>query len=296
MGTTKTDAAAERKSGVSAAKRISRVMNLLGLITAFGIGFGGLFLVQYRLEREEDELLRSAGEVEIPVHVEVETADAVQVDTEPEKLTDAQLYQAVEWLDNGMESYPHEPWEGQLSMAQALECGDAWLREFLLPRMGADGDGLKEQSVDCYLWTWNLDSEGRETNSLASYWSVWIYSPELEAELTLQASSGQVLRAIVSSSVLTEYQEKDQIREILDDYADSFGLSGGGQAKQILDGGYGEAGNPGVWMQRSVGEEGVYASVTTNSFVISKADAATLEYTEIFSMNLSLGAGQGFGK
>lgn len=290
MGKPKTDSAGEGKRGVSAWKKGSLAINFLGLLAAFGIGFGGLFLVQYRLEQEEAMLLKGAGAVEIPLPVEVEVSDAGEADVEQEKLTEAELYQAVKCLYNGMESYPHEPRSGQLSMAQALNCATDWIKDFLLPHMGMDDLSLQEQSINCYLWTWQEDRTGREMNPSFSYWDVWIYTPGLETELILEASSGQVMRAIVNCSLLTEYQNKDLIREILADYAASFGLPGD---IRILDGRKDSTGASNAWMIQKIGEEGLYASVTTNSFVISKADAALMDYTEIFSMNLSLSTDEG---
>ncbi len=290
MGMRKTDKAGKRTDLISPWRKGGLAMNLAGLAAAFGIGFGGLFVVQYRLEQEEEKLLQGAGSVEIPVSVGVALLDAEE---EREKLTEVQLYEAVQRLNNGTEAYPHEPWEGQLSMTEALKCGVEWIEYFLLPYMENSDFLLQEQSVNCYLWTWQEDLEDDERALLCSYWNVWINAPELEAQLTLQASSGQVLQAIVHSSFLEESQEEDGLKEILADYASSFGLPG---TTRILDGGKGAAENTGFWMIQSVGERGLYASVTTSSIVISWANPASSEYKEIFSMNLSLSTGEGLGQ
>ena len=56
MGMRKTDKAGKRTDLISPRRKGGLAMNFAGLAAAFGIGFGGLFVVQYRLEQEEEKV------------------------------------------------------------------------------------------------------------------------------------------------------------------------------------------------------------------------------------------------
>lgn len=120
----------------------SRLADLLGILAAIAIAFGGLALVEVRLAAEEDRILDAGGEMRI-IQVQTQKMEAQDVDeaaVRQAELTQEELAQAVECLKRGGDRHLHEPQAGQLSMAQAVDCGKGWMEEFLLPRLGLEPD------------------------------------------------------------------------------------------------------------------------------------------------------------
>ena len=266
----------------------SLLLNGAGILAAFGVAFGGLFLVQASLAREANVLLRSGGMVEVPVQQESMTSwEAGQVEVVPARLTQEELKLAVEKLERETEACPHEPWPGQLTLVEAIECGREWMESFLLPHLGMEEYQMPEYNSNCYLWAWQSDVEAGEQNPVFSYWNVWTTAGGLEIDLTLNAVTGQVLRAVLTTGgrMPVEYRGKDKLAALLADYADSFGLGG---HYRILDGTDTMA--SGWQMQQSVGE-GIYAAMETSSVMlaVSTADGHySGENTEIFQLDLRL--------
>lgn len=266
----------------------SLLLNGAGILADFGVAFGGLFLVQASLAREANVLLRSGGMVEVPVQQESMTSwEAGQVEVVPARLTQEELKLAVEKLERETEACPHEPWPGQLTLVEAIECGREWTEGFLLPHLGMEDYLLPEYNANCYLWAWQSDVEAGEENPVFSYWNVWMSVGGLEIGLTLNAVTGQVLRVVLTTGgqVPVEYQGKDKLAALLADYADSFGLGGHYRILDVTD-----IMASGWQMQQSVGE-GIYASMETSSVVIAASGENghySGESTEIFHLDLRL--------
>lgn len=296
MGKGKTEGPRKNRAAC-AGKNAALWSNFLGILLAVGIASGGLLLVHRRLASEEEALLHQGGSVTIQMQSEAMPDQAVEDEgAVPALLTEEQLYLTVKNLEYRVGTYPHEPWEGQLTMGEAARCGMEWIEMFLLPHMGADSldaddFGPEEYSVNCYLWAWQEDAEAGIQDPAASYWNVWVDTRELTVDLTLDAVTGQVLSAYVSSSLVMEYQEKDIIRQLLCDYADSFGLGGkytmfiGGSETPEGDFVYGE-------LRQSIGEKGVYASVNASSVVVAAAEGTYWDTKNIFMIELRLGTNE----
>nr|WP_300659116.1 hypothetical protein [uncultured Acetatifactor sp.] len=204
----------------------SRLADLLGILAAIAIAFGGLALVEVRLAAEEDRILDAGGEMRI-IQVQTQKMEAQDVDeaaVRQAELTQEELAQAVECLKRGGDRHLHEPQAGQLSMAQAVDCGKGWMEEFLLPRLGLEpdeGGEAREYKVGCFLWA--REEESGEAPWL-SYWAVELNAAGIDGMLILNAATGQVMSAAVTVSHPIEYQDRDRIDTLLDDYADSFGI------------------------------------------------------------------------
>lgn len=199
----------------------SRLADLLGILAAIAIAFGGLALVEVRLAAEEDRILDAGGEMRI---IQVQTQKMEAQDVDEAAVRQAELTQAVECLKRGGDRHLHEPQAGQLSMAQAVDCGKGWMEEFLLPRLGLEpdeGGEAREYKVGCFLWA--REEESGEAPWL-SYWAVELNAAGIDGMLILNAATGQVMSAAVTVSHPIEYQDRDRIDTLLDDYADSFGI------------------------------------------------------------------------
>ena len=145
-------------------------VNLLGMITAFGIAAGGLLGVWYWLVQEEAKLMQGGGEVHVLVQGEdMEVQDTLKQGRK--ELSDTHLVWAVEGLKDKTEANPHEPQQGQLSMAQAIEYGKHWMEEFFMPHFGISDYGLEEYKANCYLWSQKIQRKENE-NASCSYWTI----------------------------------------------------------------------------------------------------------------------------
>lgn len=256
-------------------------VNVLGILLAFGAAFGGMFLVRECLLRETEALLGGSGEVLVPFQSAVAAVPPQEADwkeAEREKLTEAELFLAVEGLNGMEEVVPHEPRQGQMAMAQAIEAGREWMEEFFLPHLGIQGGALREYKINCYLWSRQADG----AEPLLSYWSVSLGCQELNAALTLDAVSGQVLAADVAVSAPVEYQDQDSLRALLEDYADSLGVESHSLLTDKRGGG----------MYQSVGGDGVYAALRVSNIAVAfsspEAEEFMGEVMEVFSVHLYL--------
>lgn len=281
-----------RKAAVKGA-----AVNALGIVLAFGAAFGEVFLVQEGLARETAGALRQSGEMRVPVpSAGVQASGMPGIDWEEtgRKLTQEELLAAVAGLEGKGESYPHEPLPGQLSMAQAIECGREWLEDFFMPYLGMSGDDMKEYRINCFLWARRAPDGGEQTqDSLLSYWTVSFGGADLEAGLVLNAASGQVLEASVTVKAPVEYQAQEELMKLFQAYAESFGTT---EDYLFVDA---EGGD----LYQRIGDEGLYAALKTGSIVIDTAkpgggetssyggEASSVQYTELLSLQLYLGHG-----
>ena len=173
----------------------SRLADLLGILAAIAIAFGGLALVEVRLAAEEDRILDAGGEMRI-IQVQTQKMEAQDVDeaaVRQAELTQEELAQAVECLKRGGDRHLHEPQAGQLSMAQAVDCGKGWTEEFLLPRLGLEpdeGGEAREYKVGCFLWAREEDA-GEESGEAPwlSYWAVELNAAGRSEEHTSELQS-----------------------------------------------------------------------------------------------------------
>lgn len=260
-------------------------INLLGVLCALAIAFSGLFLVQGRLLGEQDKLLAGGGLVELP---QIETAGAVEVGDAfvLNQLAEEELLQLVYSLEQKGEVRPHEPLQGQLTMIQAMDCGEVWLEEFFLPHFGLNDLFSGEYKISCYLWTPETAGQDMEAAPWFSCWTVSVSNRNIDASLTLSAVSGQVLDASVSCSAPVPYQDRDSLMTLLEDYAFSFGLE---EDYTLIYSGETDSGAKKLPWYQSIGMNGLYAAIQADNIVVSVADSDTYPlYQEFFNVHLYL--------
>ena len=260
-------------------------INFLGVLCAFVIAFSGLFLVQSRLMGEQDKLLKGGGLVELP---QIETAGTVEVGDALvlNQLAEEELLQLVYSLEQKGEVRPHEPLQGQLTMIQAMDCGEVWLEEFFLPHFGLNDIFSGEYRISCYLWAPETTGQDIEAAPWFSCWTVSISNRNIDASLTLSAVSGQVLDASISCSAPVPYQDGDSLMSLLGDYALSFGPE---EDYTLIYGGETDSGAKKLPWYQSIGDEGLYAAIQADNIVVSVADSDTYSlYQEFFNVHLYL--------
>lgn len=273
----------QNEKSAPASGRSTLWLNLLGILSAFVIAFGGLFLVQSSLAMEEKSFMSGGGLVELHQAVTVETAEGEDISV-PRPLTEEELMQVIKALERGGEIRPHEPGQDQLSMIEAIECGRTWMEDFLMPHLGLSDSILQGYKVSCYLWMPETEEAVAEERSWLSCWTISFSNQNLETRLILNAVSGQVLDASVSSALPVEYQDREHLMTFLEDYAFSFGMT----EDYILV--YSEETESGAkklpWYQ-SIGTQGIFAGINADSVAISVADTDD-SYTEFFNIRLYL--------
>lgn len=257
------------------------LINAAGLLLALAIALGGLLGVWARLTHEEARLLQKSGSVELLVQSEpaqseeIPSAQLMRTPLDQEDLT-----LVIQSLESGQESYPHEPKQDQLSMAQAMEYGRSWVESFFMPHLGMQDFRMAEYKTGCYLWT------TQEEDPLLSYWTVTFSTKHLDAELILNAASGQVLDASVRCSLPTEHMDEEIIMALLNDYASSFDLP---SKYTLTDWETEDAGFNGRTIYQSVGSEGIYAAMKISNIIINNSEPSPdMEDLEILSIRLHL--------
>lgn len=267
--------------------RISRIaVNLMGILSAFGIALGGLFLVQSRLSLEQEKLLQGGGMAELPQTVTTEVSESIAVSLQ-DSLTEEELLQLVHNLEQKEEIQPHEPLEGQLTMVQAINCSEAWLKEFLLSGFAVSDFPAKEYRVSCYLWAPENPGTDLEASPWLSCWTVSLSDQNIDASLTLNAASGQVLDASVSCSASVFSPDSEDLLTLLEKYAASFGLEGDDILISIEDK---DTIAKELLCYQSIGSRGIYAAIQTGSIIFTSAgpDTKTPLYMERFNVHLYL--------
>lgn len=250
-----------QKTKQSPSKKYGRIwINALGILSAFVVAVGGLFLMQYSLDREKDKLLAGGGLVGLPQVERVETEETKDAFV-LRQLTEDELFQLIQGMEHKGEIRPHEPLQGQLTMAQAYDCGLTWMEDFFLPHFGLSSLSDTEYRVDSYLWAPESGGSVEEYPWL-SCWTVSFINQDIEAVLILSAVSGQVLDGAVTCSVPVPYQGKEDLLEALADYAFSFDL---GEDCSIVYSGETESGAKRLPWYWSFGTRGIYAGLDASS-------------------------------
>lgn len=259
-------------------------LNFLGFLSALAVALGGWVLVQGILSMEEKKLLSGGGQIELYREGSIEAAESKDISV-PEPLTEEELVQVIAALESREEILLHEPGREQLSMTEAIWCGMDWMEEFFVPYLGVSDFFLEEYKVGCYLWRPEAGEADAGECPWLSCWTVSFSNQYLEAQLILNAASGQVLDASVSCAAPVEYQDGEHLVKLLGDYAFSFGLK---EDYTLLYSGETESGFKKLPWYQSIGTQGLFAAIDADSVVVSVADAGVSEYTEFFNIHLYL--------
>lgn len=261
-------------------------LNILGILGSFLIAFGGLFLVQGLLAKEETSLLSGDGQIALrqPEAIESEAFGSFSIG---EALPEEELLELTKSLKESEEVWPHEPRQGQLSMVQAIQCCRAWLEDFFMPHLGAADFELAEYTASCCLWTPAARESDGEERPWLSCWTVTLSTQSMEATLILNAVSGQVLDASVSCSSPIEYQNSESLITFLGEYASSFGLT---DDYTIVYRNESESGAKKLPYYQSIGTMGICAAIQADSIVVTSPenDTNVLVYRELFNLRLYL--------
>lgn len=209
------------------------LINGLGIVIALCLALGGLTLMDYLLKEKRERYLSASGGL-----------DQTGLSLEPSKSNSEQTILSKEELKQVLSAMrgrevPHEPLEGQLSMEQAIELGKEWVREYCLEDLGLlSDDEQKYHRMDARLCRRQGTDSMENPNILYSYWMVSLTSREIRADLVMNAVTGQVLDARLTSYTIRAEQDgvsyesvavlsDEAIWKLLERYIASFGLKMG---------------------------------------------------------------------
>lgn len=202
----------------------SKLSIILSALLAFGVAFSGLWIMQYRLEKEKELLLSGKGKVMAGPFLADEEEEREAVFSK--KLTVSELRMVLESLEHG-EKEPHEPAKGQITMEEAIEIVEKWVKEFSENYLKLEGLSLQEyEKISSNLCVNKSEGKVEHTQRmLYSYWTVTLEGKEIKAVVVLNAVTGQILKASLFSYLPEIDFSKADTEQLMDDYIDSFGLT-----------------------------------------------------------------------
>lgn len=172
---------------------------LFSLLAAFVFIFGSMAGMNLILKTRERQLLTQRGTavVESPIQVweaMENTGEGKNGTAGRYTLTESQMENAlINWMAQS-EWRLHDPVEGQLSMEDAIQCGENWLVEMGYARKNRGKPWSVRATLGVPVSGWVPQEQ------LAPYHSFWVINvsdTELEAELVINAVTGQVWEAMV---------------------------------------------------------------------------------------------------
>lgn len=137
-------------------------MNRMHKYTLLCCLFAALFVLgsmagmNFILQKKENRLLQESGteEMEAPVAVwkkpqtDETEASAENAESKEQQLTPEQMEEVIKYRVNATDEVLHEPVSGQISMEEAIACGEQWLVQmgFLEEEYGEEADAGREQT------------------------------------------------------------------------------------------------------------------------------------------------------
>ncbi len=209
--------------------RKGRWIAVLSVVLAAAAAFGGLYGMERLLEEKKHSLLSISGTVAAAYPDAFRNAsgeDAYRyAGTEESALSRDALVDILEHMHLYSWEYLHEPAEGQLSMEQAMDRGKAWLDELSSLYRGSYETSGAYMRIQASLSTGGYDGEtDMETDPAYSCWRLSFTGNDMEAVLTLNSVTGQVLDAAISYFSPESSVAAGREKQLLEWYSSSFGL------------------------------------------------------------------------
>ena len=174
-----------------------RVFDVLGILLAFLAAAGGLFLAKKALDQNRETLLSKTGQVKT-----VLLSDGQEGKEREEAINE--LADVVKTWENEQVEYPHEPGNGQLSMEEAVEISQNWVKNFYKKYRKQQLKGIQDLTKYSKVSA-NLCMKQKEPSKedtfvvMYSYWKVAVVDEITRAEFILNAATGQILDVFMFS-------------------------------------------------------------------------------------------------
>ena len=214
---------------------------------------GGLFVMQEMLARREQRILNRSESIPIVSGEGREAAGSRKTE-----LTPKELVSALKSMESQSGEEAHEPFGNQLSMKDAIEKGTVWLREFYGRYAGVEEEFDSFKKISAVLVAKPED----EKNELNSYWEISYNTNYWEITLWLNAVTGQVLRAVLTSRDV-QMSSFYYVDKFLKNYGKSFSL----KAKNKISSLYIDGDDRNIYAQPM--NHGIYLVFTDADFMVS---------------------------
>ncbi|MCI8326723.1 MAG: hypothetical protein HFI37_02995 [Lachnospiraceae bacterium] len=202
---------------------------VIGTVAAFLVSLciagGGLYIFHLVLEREGQMFLSERGSLKQKSFSEDGERKGQKADVSYEDshvgLSEEELYLVTKNEEDSEMQYPHEPYYGQLSMEEAIQSGETWLKELKKqnPKFSflVDDESLK---ASAYLSRPTIEEDGRiDSERILSIWTLDVYCEKADVILKINAVTGQVLRAYFNiydkEFLLSDDEEKNLLNYLL---------------------------------------------------------------------------------
>lgn len=180
------------------------VGTVLALFLSVGIAVGGLDLLSFVLDREEQVLISQRGREELQKEGEeaggTDASGFVSYSRDQTVLTEEELCEVLENMRYGEMEYPHEPYYGQLTMTQAVDQGRTWLTGLIQKNKNLEWIlGDVGEKVSAYLFREVLENEQvvLEKNRILSHWDLGFAGKNANVNLKMNAVTGQILELYI---------------------------------------------------------------------------------------------------
>lgn len=207
------------------------VGTVLALLLSVGIAVGGLYLLSFVLDREEQVLISQKGKEELQRENgetgEEDGSGSVSYSREQTVLTEDELCEVLKNMKYGEMEYPHEPYYGQLTMTQAVDQGKVWLTELkqkhknLEPVLEDVGD-----KVSAHLSREAMENEQviLGSNRILSHWELGFAGKNSGVNMKMNAVTGQVLELYIWAESIERSITADEREALLNSFVSQFKL------------------------------------------------------------------------
>lgn len=191
-----------------------KVCMLLMLCLSFIVVFGGWFLTKGILNSKADEILSVKGQVIIgnTKTDEGKENSVVREEFVPQSLPEEKMAEVLSVWEAGGREILHEPKAGQADMEQAVDIGKDWITG--MAEHGIVPMECKFDKVNARLCS--LDVQVDFDESLLSFWAIQYVENDVEVNLIIHASSGEVWKASLSMKegdcLLKEYSSEELLK------------------------------------------------------------------------------------
>lgn len=180
------------------------LLTTLGIIFAFLIVFGGWWLTNNLLDKQETAMLSTVGSVKVTAPIDQPVSSGSE--TNYPTLTDSEIYMVLNVWEADVDETPHDPKTGQLNMEQAIDAGKSWLAYFS-EHLIIPSELTVYDKTNAYLCEINMIADTQliktplefrqddtrskeELKPFYSYWTVSFSSEDFNATLIINAATG----------------------------------------------------------------------------------------------------------
>lgn len=195
------------------------------------IVYGGWFLSNQLMDRQQYSLMNTVNS--IPVK-DTTTTDQ-DMENEPERLLSSnEIVDILKVWNFDMTGYYHDPIDGQLTMEEAIKAAKSGLSYFcnkgVLPE-----EIINNEYAQTNAFLYDIQGKTKTTNPGVlssmrpsySFWSVSLANQKVLIQLTLNAQTGQIWMADISSSYYGKMIADINVLDLLLKYETYLGLTGG---------------------------------------------------------------------